>query len=242
MSALPPSTFRVGMPGEPSADAVAAEVDEGLQQARVHRRHRPRRRPRPGGRGASRQPRVLRAARRRQAALQRAGGRARLDRARRRGQRLRRGHRDPAGPQGELQPGRRDGHRRSRRRPNLVRAQRLARRGAGAARAGQRVHRRDAPRVRRPARAVRPRAGTAVESVGRAGGPADVDDEHQSLPARQRRRRTRTRAVPHRPAHRLRHRHRAGPRTGSRWAAGVFGSRRLGGRAVGSGRTDGQHR
>ena len=62
----------------------------------------------------------------------------------------------------------------------------------------------------------------------------DLDDEHQPLPAGQRRRRARAGPVPDRPAHRLRHRHRARPRTRSRWAAGVLRGRGLGGRALGA--------
>ena len=84
----------------------------------------------PGRAGAGREPGVLRAARRREAAVFGARGWARLDRAGRGGQRLRRGHRDPTGSQGEFQPRRRDRDGRPRRRPNLVRAQRLAGRGA----------------------------------------------------------------------------------------------------------------
>ena len=131
--------------GGGAADAVAAEVDEGLQRAGFILVTGHGVDPGLAARGACRQPGVLRAARRRQAALLGAGRRARLDRSGRRGQRLRRRHRDAAGPQGELQPGRRDRDRRSGRRPDLVRAQRLARRGAVAAGAGRRVHRCDAP-------------------------------------------------------------------------------------------------
>ena len=47
---------------------------------------------------------------------------------------------------------------------------------------------------------------------------ADVDDEHQPLPAGQRRRRAGARPVPHRPAHRLRHGDDPRPRTRRRWA------------------------
>jgi isopenicillin N synthase-like dioxygenase len=55
------------------------------------------------------------------------------------------------------------------------------------------------------------RVGSVDQPLGPAGEPAHLDDEHQPLPAGQRRRGTRTRPVPDRPPHRLRHRHRPGP-------------------------------
>ena len=73
------------------------------------------------------------------------------------------------------------------------------------------VHRRDAPARRRSAGPVRARAGAADQSVRRAGESADLDDEHQPLPARQRRRGAGARPVPHRAPHRFRHGHRSRP-------------------------------
>ena len=197
--------------GGAEADALAAEVDEGLQRAGfiVVTGH---------GVDPDLAARVRAASREffalpddGQAAVLGPGGRARLDRSGGRGQRLRRGHRDAAGPQGELQPGCRDRDRRPGGRPNLVRAQRLAGRGARAAAARQRVHRGHAPALRRPAGVVRPRARAAGEPVHEPRGPPDLDDEHQPLPAGERGRRAGAGPVPHRPAHRLRHRHGPGP-------------------------------
>ena len=70
--------------------------------------------------------------------------------------------------------------------------------------------------------------GLPDEPVRRAGRPADLDDEHQPLPAGERGRRARAGPVPHRPAHRLRHGDDPRPRAGRRRAAGVFGCRRVG--------------
>ena len=61
-------------------------------------------------------------------------------------------------------------------------------------------------------------------------------DEHQLVPADGGRRPARTRPVPDRPAHRLRHRHHPRPRTGPGRPAGVDRGGRLGGRALHPGR------
>ena len=54
-------------------------------------------------------------------------------------------------------------------------AQRLVHRGARNRGTGQRVHRGDAPGVRRPVGTVRPRAGSAGEPIRRDGQPAYLD-------------------------------------------------------------------
>ncbi len=181
--------------GGAEADAVAAEVDEGLQRAGFIL---------VTGHGVDTGPGRARCARpvasssrcpTRSSSATRVpvGGHGWIGPGRR-GQRLRRGHRDAARPQGELQPGCRDRDRRPRRRPNLVRAQRLAGRGAR--------------RCRRWSTSTPPRCAGSPTTCWRCSPtrwacrptrwrrwrPAHLDDEHQPLPARERGRRARARA------------------------------------------------
>ena len=153
--------------------AVAAQVDAALQSVGFFliTGHgvpgQMRARVRAGGAG------VLRAAARDQAALRRYRRRPGLAAARRRGQRLRRGHGDPAGPEGVIRGRRRPADRRPGRRRVLVPAQRLPGRGAGAGARRRRLPGADARARGRAARACARRrwAWKATSSPGTPGTP-----------------------------------------------------------------------
>ena len=106
-------------------------------------------------------------------------------------------------------------------RPGVVRPEHLARRGATPAVPGESLRRRDAPARRRHAGIDGARSSAAGQPVRRAGHRPTwtMNINHYppiSVVA------TRARPVPDRPAHRLRHGHDPGPRAGSRWAAESF--------------------
>ncbi len=170
--------------GGDDADALAAEVDEGLQRAGFIAGHRPRCRRRAGRSGPGGEQEFFALPDEVEATLFGAGRRARLDRPRCGGQRLRRGHRDPARFEGELQPGCRNRDRRPEVdriwfAPNVWPAE-----VAHLQTPGRRVHHGRCARLSDDLLALFAHAlGLSDNPFAGAGEPADLDDEHQPLPA-----------------------------------------------------------